>query len=112
MNVLRNFFCHLEHVYCALCSENFCQLVIWNDIALIFHVLALVFFDIDPQLFYDLCTRHGSWANNCLQIFADLYRLHKGCSFFLHHLRSPLKRCLLLAVVLLSLALFLSQSKF
>lgn len=77
-DVARNFFSHLEHVNGIFRAKNFRKLVIRVDIALVFSVLTIIFFDINPELFDDLGAGHRAFSHNCRQIVADLYGLHES----------------------------------
>ena len=73
--MLGNKLCHLKHINCALSAKNNFQLVVSIDVPSVGLILQVILFDILPQFFNNLGTRHWSLAYHSFQFWSKPHRL-------------------------------------
>ena len=78
-------FRHLEHGYFALTAEEWLQLVISQDIALVRRILEVMLLDVLPDLLDDCTAGHRTLANDCFQLSVELERLQECRIRFSYH---------------------------
>lgn len=66
---------HLEHRDFAFAAEQDFELVVGQDVALVFGVLQIVLFYIHPNLLYHFAARHRTFAYDFFELRRKLHRL-------------------------------------
>jgi len=59
---------HLEHGHLCLATENYFQLFVREDVALVCRILQVLALYVRPELLYDLTAGHRTLAYDCLEI--------------------------------------------
>jgi len=81
----RDEFRHLKHRDLTFTSEDWLELVIGYDISFIRRILKIIFFDIYPHLLDYLSSGHWAFADNDLEFWCQVHRLHKGWISYSDH---------------------------
>lgn len=63
---------HLEHCHLALTAEDWLQLVIREDVALVRRILEIMLLDVDPKLLDHFGSRHWALPDDRLQFRSEL----------------------------------------